>query len=160
MANCKVNQAATLVVIDTGSYATILDIGMARMLGLKVREASGGDCGTYSTPGTKQRLCYAGVVTEDVWLQLADGVTYGIRGLRLVAHPHPLFLLGGDLLSGGRPKGQWNWKGVEVNTDEQGLVTGTIRFEKEGRTAEERLVNVPTARGSHSAGTVGLVAGP
>lgn len=50
--NCKVNGAASLVVIDTGSYKTILDIGMARMLGLKVREAVGGDCGTYTTAGS------------------------------------------------------------------------------------------------------------
>lgn len=54
--------------VDTGAYKTILDIGMARMLGLKVREAMGGDCGTYQVPGTSQNNCYAGVVDEEVRL--------------------------------------------------------------------------------------------
>ena len=105
VANCRVNGVASLVVMDTGSYKTVLDLGMAKMLGLKVRAAVGGDCGTYTTPGSQERLCYGGVVLEDVWLELAPGVVYGIRGLRLVNHPYPLFLLGEDLLSGGRPAG-------------------------------------------------------
>ena len=95
-----------------------------------------------------------------MWLELAPGVIFGIRGLRLVSHPYPLFLLESDLLSGGRPKGQWNWRGVEAVTGDEGVVTGHIKFEKDGAIVEEPLVNVPTARGSHSAGTIGMVAGP
>lgn len=43
----------------------------------------------------------------------------------------------------------------------RGVVTGHICFERDGRVVEEKLVNVPTARGSQSAGTktVGFVAG-
>jgi hypothetical protein len=52
IANCKVNGNTALAIIDSGSYKTIMDISMAHMLGLKVRQASGGDCGTYSVPGT------------------------------------------------------------------------------------------------------------
>lgn len=52
VANCTVNGAAVLAIVDSGSYKTIMDVGMAKMLGLKVRSAIGGDCGTYSVPGT------------------------------------------------------------------------------------------------------------
>ena len=51
--NCVVNGKASLAVVDTGSYKTILDMGMARMLGLPVRLAEHGDCGTYQVPGTE-----------------------------------------------------------------------------------------------------------
>jgi hypothetical protein len=53
VANCVINGKTCLAIIDTGAYKTIMDIGMARILGLSVREASQGDCGTYSVPGTK-----------------------------------------------------------------------------------------------------------
>lgn len=58
--------------------------------------------------------------------------------------------------------GQCNYTGLKLGTDSQGVVTGHICFEKQGQTVEEKLVNVPTARGSHSAGTktVGMIAGP
>ena len=52
IANFKVNGNTALAIIDSGSYKTIMDISMAHMLGLKVHQASGGDCGTYSVPGT------------------------------------------------------------------------------------------------------------
>lgn len=71
-------------------------------------------------------------------------------------------LIGSDVLSGGRVVGQCNYTGMKLGTDSQGVVTGYICFEKGGVPLEEKLVNVPTARGSHSAGTktVGMVAGP
>jgi hypothetical protein len=58
--------------------------------------------------------------------------------------------------------GQCNYTGLKLGTDGQGVVTGHICFEKQGQVVEEKLVNVPTARGSHSAGTktVGFVSGP
>ncbi len=162
VANCTVNGKHALAVIDTGSYKTILDVGMARILGLPVREAINGDCGTYSVPGTGQSNCYAGVVDQPVELALAGGVRFAIDGLKLIHHPYPLILVGSDVLSGGRPRGEVNFAGTRLSTDEKGVVQGHICFEKGGEVLEEKLVNVPTARGSHSAGThsVGLVAGP
>lgn len=82
-----------------------MDMGMARMLGLRVRPAVGGDCGTYSVPGTGQSNCYEGVVEGEVRLQLGPGVIYAIQGLKLISHPHPLILVGSDVLSGGRVAG-------------------------------------------------------
>ncbi len=66
VANCTVNGKHALAVVDTGSYKTIMDVGMAEMLELKIRRSKGGDCGTYSVPGTDQSNCYAGVVDEPV----------------------------------------------------------------------------------------------
>ena len=103
VANCLVNGQLTLAIIDIGSYKTIMDVGTARMLGLPVREAKGGDCGTYSVPGTGRSNCYAGVVDGPAVLQLGVGVAFQVHGLKLIDHPHPLMLIGSDLLSGGRP---------------------------------------------------------
>ena len=52
VANCKINGITTLAIVNSGSYKTIMDITMARILGLRVRQAVRGDCGTYSVPGT------------------------------------------------------------------------------------------------------------
>ncbi len=62
-------------------------------------------------------------------------------------------LIGSDILSGGRVEGQCNYTGLKLSTDLQGGVSGHICFEKSGKIVEEKLVNVPTAKGSHSAGT-------
>jgi hypothetical protein len=66
IANCKVNGVATLAIVDSGSYKTIMDTAMAKILGLRVRQACRGDCGTYSVPGTGQTNAYEGVVDEEV----------------------------------------------------------------------------------------------
>lgn len=68
VANCKVNGNAALAIVDSGSYKTIMDVGMARMLGLPIRTAVGGDCGTYSVPGTGQSNAYEGIVDGEVRL--------------------------------------------------------------------------------------------
>jgi hypothetical protein len=68
VANCKINGSAALAVVDSGSYKTIMDVGMARMLGLPIRNAVGGDCGTYSVPGTGQSNTYEGIVDAEVRL--------------------------------------------------------------------------------------------
>jgi hypothetical protein len=55
-----------------------MDTKMAKILGLQVREAVHGDCGTYSVPGTGQSNQYAGVVAKEVRLQLAPDVIFYI----------------------------------------------------------------------------------
>ena len=47
-------------------------------------------------------LSYAGYVSGLVDLQFGKGVASCISGLRLVANDHPLFLLGKNVLQGGR----------------------------------------------------------
>jgi hypothetical protein len=54
-------------------------------------------------------------------------------------------LIGSDILSGGRVSGQFNYTGLKLDTDAQGVVTGHICFERNGQVVEEKLVNVPTS---------------
>jgi hypothetical protein len=37
IANCKINGTTTLAIVDSGSYKTIMDMSMARILRLRVR---------------------------------------------------------------------------------------------------------------------------
>ena len=132
VANVVVNGKSTLAIVDSGSYKTILDVGMARILGLPIREANHGDCGTFSTPGTDRSNCYAGVVEGNVELQLADDVKYVIQGLKLIHNPHPIVLLGSDVLSGGRGPGECNYAGTRLQTKEKGGTQGYLCFERDG----------------------------
>jgi hypothetical protein len=45
-------QLSYIAIIDSGSYKTIMDTMMAKQLGMEIRSAVDGDCGTYSVPGT------------------------------------------------------------------------------------------------------------
>ena len=47
-----INDTLTTAVVDTGACRTIMDLEMAKALGLNIRYASCGDCGTYAVPGT------------------------------------------------------------------------------------------------------------
>ena len=159
--NCLVNGKASLAVVDTGSYKTILDMGMARMLGLTVRHAEHGDCGTYQVPGTEQVKCYAGIVEGEAIVQLAPGVMFGIEGLRVIDHPYPLALLGADILSVDSTPGVYSYGGTDLGTDAQGKPEGWICFKKDGQVTRERLVNVPSKMGGHAVGTrsISMVSG-
>jgi hypothetical protein len=108
-------------------------------------------------PGTGQTNAYAGVVEGVVTLRLAPGVAFGVKGLKLIDHPHPLLLIGGDLLSGGRGQGAHNFTGIALDTDAAGRVSGAISFAKVGgQPVNEALVNVPSASGSHALNTTAI----
>ena len=83
---------------------------MAQALGLKIRNSVGGDCGKYSVLGTGVTNHYAGVVEGQVRFQLGPNVVFEVRGMRVLDHPHPLFLLGSDILRGGRAGTEWNFE--------------------------------------------------
>lgn len=157
VAHCTVNNVLTYAIIDTGAYRTIMDVGMARMLGLTVRPQQGGDCGTYSVPGTGQTNVYAGIVDGIATIKFAPGVAFAVKGLKLINHPHPLLLVGGDLVAGGRGDGAHNFTGILIDTDEAGKVAGAISFAPVGgASVKEPLVNVPSASGSHALNTSSL----
>ena len=59
-------------------------------------------------------LSYMGYVSGVVDLQFGEGVAFHISGLRLVTNDHPLFLLGKDVLQGGRHLKQWNYAGEDI----------------------------------------------
>ena len=57
------------------------------------------------------------MVEGEVVVQLGPRVTYTIQGLKLIQHPHPIILIGSDILTGGRVQGQWNYTGLKFGTD-------------------------------------------
>lgn len=87
-------------------------------------------------------------------------MTFIIRGLKLINHPHPLILVGSDVLSGGRPSHEWNYVGTTLETSQVGVVEGSLRFKRNGCVTEMPLLNVPSATGRHANGasTLALVA--
>ena len=48
--------------------------------------------------------------------------------MRVIDHPFPLFLIGADVLCGGRKAPSWNYEGISVSTSDSGVVTGSVRF--------------------------------
>ena len=55
---------------------------------------------------------------------------YLIRGMRVINHPHPLLLVGADVLCGGRSPPMWNFNGVHQKTLGGNVCEGALVFEK------------------------------
>ena len=103
--------------------------------------------GTYYGPGGVERA-YAGCVVGPVRLCFGTEVVVALPEIKVITHPKPLFLLGADVLCGGR-KG-WNFRSVGVGSDGQGLLTFAFRDVddnkgKDGRTCMVPLLNAPHA---------------
>ena len=75
---------------------------MAQQFGLNVRLARDGDCGKFGVPGSGIEHDCAGVVVDPFELKLGPKVAFVISGMRVLLHPTPLFLIGADVLCGGR----------------------------------------------------------
>lgn len=95
---------------------------MAKSLGLKLRYATEGDCGTFTVPGSTTSHRYAAVVEEPVHVQFGPHATFVLTGVRVVDHPVPLALLGADILRGGRDSSGWNFTGLTYLTTQTGEV--------------------------------------
>lgn len=105
---------------------------MAKAFGLVVRKAVGEDCGRFGVPGSGVVHAYYGCVEAPFELRLGERVKFTITGMRILEHPHPMVLLGSDVLCGGRAKPGWNYVGHEFY-DNGG---GCLRF-KSGDDVEE-----------------------
>lgn len=106
------DNALTLGVVDTGAHQTVMDTKMAAALGLTITAAQHNDCGEYSVAGGPT-FSYVGKVNGQVLLRFGEDVAYAIDGLRLIEHPHPLLLIGHDVLCGGRSQGEWSYAGED-----------------------------------------------
>jgi hypothetical protein len=51
-----------------------------------------------------------------------------IKNLRVITHPHPFALLGGDVLRGGKPVEMWNFNGLKVKTTGLNEVSTWLEF--------------------------------
>ena len=105
----------TLCIVDTGAHRTVLDTRMAQLLGLQLSRADA-DYGKFSVPGSDAVHSYAGVVAGSTVLQLNGRVMAQVNNLRIISHPRPFFLLGADILRGGRPAHTGKFRGLDVQT--------------------------------------------
>ena len=129
--------------VDSGAHQTIMSTSMARALGLPITPDT--NCGQYSVAGGTL-LSYAGYVSGVVDLQFGEGVAFRISGLRLVANEHPLFLLGKDVLQGGRDLQQWNYAGEDIWTWPSGETGGCLKFLGDGKIVKRPYYWVPSAK--------------
>ena len=126
-----------LAVGDSGAYMTVMDLQSAAALGLYICRAINGDCGSYAVPGGGVDRDYAGVVECPFELRLGGQVKFTLTGMRVIEHPFPLFLIGADILCGGKTGNSWNYTGFKLLTKPCGKVVGTVGFECRG----DRKVN-------------------
>ena len=88
-----------------------------------------GDCGRYSVPGSGVEHDYAGVVEASFVIRLGEHVSFTLTGMRVIDHPFALFLLGADILCGGRMTPLWNYTCVSIVTSPCGKVSGSVSFD-------------------------------
>ncbi len=86
-------------------------------------------------------------------------VRFAVTGLKIIQHPCNLFLIGADLLCGGRPAGMWNFNGIH-STTEGASCEGSLVFEREGTVEYCPLVNIPIHSPAVSQHLLSLVTGP
>ncbi len=143
-----INGKLAYCIVDTGASGTVLDVSMARALGLKLRMSAEGDCGTFTVPGSSTSHRYAAVVDEPVRVQFGPRAAFLLTGVRVVNHPVPLALLGADILRGGRGAHEWNFTGLTYETQETGEVTGYLGFRRGSYSEACPLAHSPTERGA------------
>ena len=158
-----VNNRVGLAVGDSGAYMTVMDLQSAALYGLTVRRSVSGDCGSYAVPGGGVDRDYAGVVERPFELRLGGQVKFTLTGMRVIEHPFPLFLIGADILCGGKKEGSWNYTGCRLKTMPCGRVDGTVGFTRKlssGAVEEEdcTLAQAATPRTVRDGGGLGSVA--
>ena len=101
-----------LGVVDTGSCKTLLCENTAKALGLVVERARGNEFGTFCVPGGTDAKAYVGVVKGPITVNFFDDVSFEVCNVRVCSHPAQLFLIGSDMLRGGRDINAWNFNGL------------------------------------------------
>ena len=132
----------TLAIVDTGAHRTVIDARMAELLGLQVTKEAG-DVGKFAVPGSGAVNSYAGIVAGETTFQLHDKVLFKVNNLRVINHPHPFFLLGADVLRGGRPTDQWNFRSLKVDTLGVNQVRAYMEFDVKGEILVVPLPHAP-----------------
>ena len=131
--------------VDSGAHQMIMFTSMARALGLPITLDT--NCSQYLVAGGTL-LTHAGYVSGVVDLQFGEGVAFCISGLRLLANDHLLFLLGKDVLQGGRYLKQWNYAGEDIWTWPSGETGGCLKFLGDRKIVKGPYYWVPSAKAS------------
>ena len=97
-----INNRLGLAIADLGTYRTVMDLRMAQAYGLPVHCAINGDCGRYVVPSNGVEHDYTGVVEQSFVMRLGEHVSFWLTRMRKIDHPFVLFLLGANILCGGR----------------------------------------------------------
>ena len=84
--------------VNTGAYKTVMCPRMAAAFGLTSCRAVNGDCGKFGVPGSGVIHEYYRCVEDAFKLHLSNKVRFVVTGLQILEHPHPLVLLGVDVL--------------------------------------------------------------
>ncbi len=132
----------TLAIVDTGAHRTVMDTKMAAALGLQVRRAPS-NYGRFSVPGSDAVHAYTRVLAGESVLQLNGRVLARVNNLRVIEHPRPFFLLGADILWGGRPADQWNFTGLMVVNVYVNEVKASLGFDVRGQEVSVPLPHAP-----------------
>lgn len=101
------------------------------------------NCGKFSVPGSDAVHSYAGVVEGETVIQIGPKLYARVANLRVIEHPHPFFLLGADILRGGRPEDSWNFRGLIVSTQGVGQVEAHLEFDQNGERIHVPLPHAP-----------------
>ncbi len=158
IAQVGVNGKLALGVADTGSCKTLMCERTAASLGLTVERARGNEFGSYKTPGGNDAKAYVGVVRNPIEVQFGLEVKHTLPHVWVLSHPHPLMLIGSEILRGGDWTGQkWNFDGLHCKTVWPGHVQGSLAFSRGKQTAMCPLLFCPAEGGRcFSTGGVGL----
>ena len=122
-----INNRLGVAIAVSGAYKMVMDLRMAEAYGLTIRREVNGDCGHYYIPGSGVEHDYAGVVESPFVMQLGERVAFTLTGMCVIEHPFALFLMGADVMCGGREGPTWNYEGLTIRT-EKGRVTGSVHF--------------------------------
>ena len=119
--------------VYTAASTSVIDKEVAEACQLNVTRSQGSNFGTYSAPGCPS-IPYYGVIWGPVDIRMGPDVVVQLPYLRVIDHPHPLTLLGADVLRAGRPLPSWSFGGItNVETDKG--VESYMHFQKEAQRA-------------------------
>ena len=65
-------------------------------------------------------------------LRLGGQEKFTLTGMRVIEHPFLQFLIGADILCGGKTGNSWNYTGFKLLTKPCGKVVGTVGFGRGG----------------------------
>ena len=98
--------------MDTGGSCSIMDLALARGMGLPITMAQSTEFGMFTTPGRLAPMAYPAAVMGPIDFKLSGEVTIVMSHLRLVDHGCPLFILGADVLCEGDNSDLWEFRGM------------------------------------------------
>ena len=92
----------------------MMDVRLVEKLKFKYHQARGAEFGEFVTRGYIIDL-YFGLIKGPILLRFDGDVVIMLPCLKLVDHGEPLFLIGMDIVCGGRAPHVWNFAGFEVD---------------------------------------------